>query len=282
MKKKIILISLLFYYQNTASQTDLILDFKKKKKYTSIKLSENKSKDYIIINNDTLFNRDHNLKIDNLEKFCDCFNNKEFNIQYSSAVQFHLPKNKQVVETKQWNSQIIVFVDKSIDKTVKKKFVAFFKQINDIENFKISFTKSKKESNYLIKVSDSTISNFKSDTKEYNELSPYSKVTYNLTTDKNNKFYGGTLLIDKTILKDKDLTLKKLKQMFYMSLGPFANRESMPIESLLNPNYVESEIITDFDLKVLKTHYYKIYPRPFSKLDLIIMKRKSKSICKNE
>lgn len=282
MLKWLIFIFFIFYQIDSHTQSLSDVGFEAKKKYTLQRNNKDaaKSKDYIILKEDTLVNTKDFLKINDIERFCDCFKDESFVYTVSSAIQFELPEGKIIAETKQWNSHIYVFIDNSIPRNIRKEFRSFFTQTNNIDNFNLSFTNTIKKSNYLVKVSDSIISNYKTKKKTYDEENPYSKVTYNLVTDNNNKFYSGILLIDKSVLANESLMLKKLKQMFFMSLGPFSNSKSMPEESLLSPNYLESKKISSFDLKLLKTHYYRIYPRPLNKLDLIKLSRMAKSICK--
>ncbi|WP_439152422.1 hypothetical protein [Winogradskyella sp.] len=220
--------------------------------------------------------------IEDLDKFCDCFGYEDFNIKYLIAVDFRLPKNKRIAQALQWNSDILVYLDKSIPKKTRKRFVNFFKQINGINNFRIAFSKKLKNANYLIRVSDSTIPNKKTKTKEYDEYHPFSKVTYNLLNDNNDKLYAGILEIDKSVLHNDSLTLKKLKQMFFMSLGAFVMITYMPYESLLSPTYESSEKISELDLKLLRTHYYYIYPGVFHRADILKLREQAKLICNND
>lgn len=283
-----ILISLLalFCFQFIVSQTNHELDFKKKKNYVSIKNLRNQEKkhfkDYLILDNDTLVNLETKIKIKNVDKFCKYFNNDKAITTLSSAIQYYLPKNSRVAKSRQWNSEILVYIDKSIPKTTRKAFKSFFSQIDSIENFKISFSKSISKANYLIKVSDTIIPNYKSKKREYDDNYPISKGVYKALIDSNDKIYTCATYIDKSIIKNKKLSLKKLKQLFFFSLGQFTYRKSFPKESLLNLDYKESKKVSEFDINLLKLHYYKIYPRSFDRADLMVFKRKAKSICKNE
>ncbi|WP_412561015.1 hypothetical protein [Winogradskyella sp. MIT101101] len=286
MQKILVLIITTLVYQLSFSQSNLVLDFDEKKDYVSIKSLDkelkDKIRDYIILDKDTLVNLSGKVEIKDVEKFCKYFKKNESIRDLINAIQFELPKNRKLAETKQWNSKIIVFIDKNIPRKLKKNFITFFKQIDSVNNFELSFSKSLDDSNYVIKVSDTLIPNFKTDSKDFDELSPYSKATYNLISDNNNKFYSGTLLIDESVLNNEELSLKKLKQMFFMSLGPFVSRKSLPTESLLHSKYVNSNKLSEFDINLLRSHYFKIYPRPFTRPDLIEFNNKAKSICKNE
>lgn len=284
MKRTLFLFLLFLCYQKVSqSQTDLKLgSFIEKKNFISIKnISRDEKqniKDFIVLDNDTLVNYKDSLKIDNSNKFCKCFTNDSIFNKYISALQFESRQSKQ------WNSEIIVYVDKEIPVTVKKNFIDFFKQIDSysIENINVSFTNNFNDSNYWIKVSDTLILSSKISQYDNDEFSPHSRVSYNLHTDNNKKFYSGILLIDKSLLNNKDLALKKLKQLFFISLGPFYYSKNMPSESLLNPNYINFNNISEFDIKILETDYYKIYPQPFSQSNLFKMRMKAKTLCKDD
>lgn len=286
MQRIVISLIALFCFQFIVSQTNHELDFKKKKDYVSIKSLSNEEKehikDYIVLDNDTLINLETHIEIKNVEKFCKYFNNDKSITTLSSAIQYYLPKNSRVAKSRQWNSEILVYIDKSIPKKTRTAFKSFFSQIDSVENFKISFSKSINQANYLIKVSDTTIPNYKSKKHDYDENHPISKGIYKALIDSNDKLYTCATYIDKSILKNKELSLRKLKQLFFLSLGQFTYRKSLPKESLLNPDYKESEKVSEFDINLLKLHYYKIYPRAFDRADLMIFKRKAKSICEND
>ena len=103
------------------------------------------------------------------------------------------------VYTQQWKTKIMVYLDKSIPKKIRKDFRRFFEQLNTIEHLQIDFTKNKEKANYLIKdTSEDLLAGMDLYTK--NESYPYSHVTYNLLTDINSKLFGGTLLINSALL----------------------------------------------------------------------------------
>lgn len=287
MSKNIILLFFFFFSFNAIAQTDFDLDLNTKKEFISIKtLNKEKRKnikDYIILDNDTLVNSNRALLFDNNQQFCEYYKSNEYFNNYNAAVSYELlKKSDRIAVSKQWNSEIFVYLDKSIPKKLRKKFTSFFKQIDSINNFKLSFSKSIDQANYVIKVSDSTITNYKTDTREYDETYTYSRIKCNLLRDKDNKIYGAITLVDASLLNNKPLMLKKLKQIFFISTGQFNQVNFAPSESLLSPDYIDSIKIAEFDINFLKTHYFKIYSRPFNKLDAFKLSKKAKSICNNE
>ena len=185
------------------------------------------------------------------------------------------------VITKQWNSKIIVYIDNTIPRYIKKEFINFYKTLNDVNNLKIAFTKNKEKANYLITTTHEDLLK-KMDITDKDESYTYSHITYDLFTDNNSKFYGGKLKINIDAINDKNLILPKLKQLFFISLGQFTGDKSIAQNSLISFSYDNANKLSENDLQLLKLHYLEIHDKPLSCLSYGKFINKLKSNCKDE
>ena len=247
-----------FYAQN-----ELLNELTPRLAYTSDKTIAIDKSEFILINSkDTLYAK---LKPKMNLSFLKESNYSGKNVigRYKTIVfQYTDANSKKVYVVKQWSSPIVVFMDKRLPKKVIKKFEAFFSQIKGITNLNISFTNKLENSNYHIKTTSVEINAYNEDYTFYSEEdrinSPLTGGTYQLQTDKNNKFYSGILTINLQGKSD-DHVLKQLKQLFYMSLGNFTQEYSDENSSVINNYYNNSDTISDFDLAILKIHYAVLY-----------------------
>ena len=280
-----LLLALIFGFE-ALSQTGVDLGLNNKKDFVSIetlnRADRNKIEDYFITDNDTLVNLRNEISKEELKLFCHYYTDDTLISNYKTAV-FHYASNKDKKQKSyQWNCDIDVYVDSAIPKKIKKDFIKFYSSLNHINNLKINFVNDVEESNYIIKLSDTLISNYKMGRHKNPELHPLSKIAYNMLADDNKKFLGGIAKIDLDHLSDKSLLLQKLKQMFFISLGQFIVNETFHETSLLSPNYKNNETISNEDLDLLKIHYIKIYDKPLSAFTINELIEKSKSFCENE
>ena len=157
----LLLINIITCFHFTGAQTNNNFEITPNKKYVSISVATKKNKnlldDYIVTNTDTLVNINSSFNLYDLKNFCECFKSDELIQKYYSGLQYYYPKNKSYGITKQWNSKLVVHLDKSLPRTVRKKFRSFFNQVANIDNLDISFSKDIEKSNYLIKFSDTII-----------------------------------------------------------------------------------------------------------------------------
>ncbi len=188
-------------------------------------------------------------------------NKKIFNKYIYSVFSYSTKDSKKVYYLKQWNTPIIIFLDKKIPEKIISNFKNFIKQLKGIDNLSIKFTKNIEESNYLVKITKEELYSYGKKHKFKNaekQTHPLSNLTYNLLTDKNNKFYACTLLINDKELVENSFLEKKLKQIFYLSLGNFVVRHNDKT-SLLGIDYINKNNISNTDLDFLRIHYGIIY-----------------------
>ena len=160
-------------------------------------------------------------------------------------IVFISKKNYKTANILQWNSHIKIYIDKSIPKKPRKNIKKFYtsESFKEIKNLKISFVNKKSKSNYWIKDISS----------DSNSIS-----SFNLIKDKNFKVYGCILKIKCDDFDNKELS-KILKQNIFRSLGSFSYISPKRNSSLLSINYTDTDILSDFDLNLLKLHYNVIY-----------------------
>ncbi|MGY0392579.1 hypothetical protein ACW5R3_08505 [Bizionia sp. KMM 8389] len=185
---------------------------------------------------------------------------------YRRIVFCYLTPNPPVVyQLKQWNAPIVIYIDKAFSKATRNAFTDFISNLEaaNISNLNFSFTNKVEKANFYIKASRTPINGygddfkFKSETERKNNLLTGS--TYNLITDNNNKFYGGILELYLEGFKSDAVINKRLKQLFFKSLGNFVADNYKDTNSLLHKNYVDTDVISDFDINILKIHYLIIY-----------------------
>lgn len=220
-------------------------------------------KDFRIINDSTIISKPN--KTPNLKPFCEYLDNKNLLNRYKSRVFRYSNKNsKKVFYVKQWNTQIIVYLDEKIPKEQKKELTNFFIKFNNINNLVVTCTNDIEKANYYIKVIDKSKHGYNEDytfdNEEERRTFPLTNTTYNLLNDKSLKFYCGVLSINSEEFKnDLTLAIKKIKQVFFMSLGDFSLSYFGNKDSLLSDEYVNSDTLSKEDIDILKIHYSVLY-----------------------
>ncbi|MGJ8550403.1 hypothetical protein [Winogradskyella wichelsiae] len=253
-------------------------------KFVSIKtLNENQKLriiETVIITNDTLVKLKDKISEEDLKYMCACFKNDTITKIYRNMAFTRKVEGYSNSETSQWTSNIIVYFDSKFSKKIKKEFKAFFKPVEKINNLNIFYTNRPNKANYHIKVSDTIIKNHKNDEDILDETQPFSRITYNLISDNNHKYYAGKIFIDVKNISDKTLIIKKLKQLFFNSLGHFQlSYFSISANSLTKENYTNSLRISETDIALLKLHYFKIHHNSFSLKDFLKLENELKNTC---
>ncbi len=233
--------------------------------------------DIVILDNDTLYDNSYRtFDLDFLKK--KSYEYPRMLRYYERIVFCYTTSNPPIkYQLYQWNSPIVIFLDPKLPKDVINKFKVFFssERLKSIINLNISFSKKLKNANYYIKTIDEDINgydeNYEFESVEERENSILTGITYNLVTDGNNKFHGCLLQINPEKMNTKTDLLKKLKQVFFKSLGNFIADNYKDKNSLLHKKYDNSDKISQFDLDILKIHYsviydQKIYGSTFKKL----------------
>lgn len=216
-----------------------------------------KNGEYIVLTKDTLYTK---MRLEpNLDFVKSTKERRRIVYRYESQI-FRFEDSTSIL--KQWNSDIVVYLDKQIPKEVSENLMTFYEQINEINNLNILFTSKLKDANYYIKVTSEKVNvygeDYKFDSEEERLKDIYTGATYRIITDNNYKNYAGILKINISN-SDNEFLLKQLKQMFFISLGQFYKYYGYEETSLLSDKYNNSNTISDNDLELLRMHYAIIY-----------------------
>lgn len=213
--------------------------------------------EYIVLTKDTLYPK---MRLEpNLDFVKSTKERRRIVSRYESQI-FRFEDSTSIL--KQWNSDIVVYLDKQIPKGVSENLMTFYEQINEINNLNILFTSKLKDANYYIKVTSEKVNvygeDYKFNSEEERLKDIYTCATYRIITDNNYKNYAGVLKINISN-SDNEFLLKQLKQMFFISLGQFYKYYGYEETSLLSDKYNNSNTISDNDLELLRMHYAIIY-----------------------
>lgn len=223
------------------------------------------SEHFIVLENDTLYANSHD-GINLMYLIPDRYDDPLMLRYYQRMVFCYLKDNPPIVyNLMQWNEPIVIYMDKEFPKAVHESFKTFISnlRVDEITHLNISFTNRLKHSNYHIKSTKEPINgydkDYKFDSEEERTNDLLTGSTYNLITDASNKFYGGILQIHTESFETNAYITKRLKQLFYKSLGNFVADNYIDTNSLSHNNYDNSETISEFDITILKIHYSLIY-----------------------
>ena len=248
----LLLISLTFIKVSAQSNLDI------NRKYVSIKTikkSENINlKNAIYLANDTLV-VEKSIPMGVFEVDLGDFDS-EFIEHYKAAVFGNAKtrrKNYNLSFIKMWSSDIKVYLDKSVDKKLKKELIPFFNDISEHSNsLKISVVSKLEDSNYLIYCKNSPSDLDQPIIKQDNPI------TYNLLCV-NNKYYKGVLRLNTMSIYSFNEQVNNLKVYFFKSLGQFWLINNVPCESMLADCHSTDKKLTDLDYKILNFHYKNNY-----------------------
>lgn len=160
---------------------------------------------------------------------------------------FTVDENKNYTKARHWSVPIKIFIDKSIAKDIREEFAQFIIFLPKIERLSVSLVSSLKDANYFVTTSDKTIDPFDQDF--------YKGITYSLINDFSGKFYCARLFCNPVQMKDNKVTLIRLKQFFFASLGNFCIRMHLNGDSLLGEDYINARTISRYDYAMLRYHY---------------------------
>ena len=258
MKKFIFLITL-FLVNIIYSQIQYDSIIKPRLNFSLNKSKVTDSIEKVILDNDTLYNNTTHSK-KNLDFLLESSYADKGILYVYNFCAFN--SSKKVSELKQWSVPIVVYFDKNIPKKIVSDFHHFYSQVKGVKNLEIGFTSDINKANYYIKSTSKIINGYSDEYKfksnEEKENSILTGATYNINTDKNNKFYAGTLSINHNKIRTPSFN-KQLKQLFFLSLFNSFLNNYVDKSSLLSKQYEDSTILSKYDLSLLKIHYSIIY-----------------------
>ena len=229
------------------------------KKYYSVSKNNSNIDDYIVLKKDTLF-------ANNKKSFLIDFENKQDYLYYKSIV-FPYSKKGPLM---QWKSEIKIYMNENIDKYIRKNFKNFIKSFPAIKNLKISLVKDIEDANYYITTTSQLKSIYTDQKLTDKELK--NKLYYNFyytIERKGSSFKSCIFEFDPNKIFDRKVFLRKMKKVFFNTLGQFMTRTFYRDEtSLLSRRDSITDYITSFDKKILNYHYqnicnYKVYRKDF-------------------
>jgi hypothetical protein len=232
------------------------------KKYFVKKSDNQEMSDYIVLKNDTLFNK-------NSKGAEPIFFESEQDANDYYNIVFNPSKTKYLT---QWKSEVKIFLSKELSNDLKKGFIDYIGTFPELKNLKISLVKKKEDANYFIKGT----SNFKSahDESKYTveqlKKNIYYNLNYQIQSD-GNGIKSCVLTFDPNRIFDEPTFLRRLKVVFFVTLGQFRHRRWIKGNSLTKIGNDSIQGLSDFDKRLLGYHYQHLYS------ELIDSKRFAKS-----
>ncbi|WP_035677797.1 hypothetical protein [Flavobacterium limnosediminis] len=184
---------------------------------------------------------------------------KEFIYDYYCQA-FTKLDNGDYSKLKHWSVPIKIYLDKSIDKTIREDFTQFVKFLPKIERLSVSIVSNKNDANYYVGPVTKHIAAYDDDF--------YTGITFSLLTDSSDKFYGGKLIFNPKQLKNDTDIKTKLRQYFFASLGSFGFWDEFEENSLLSKDYVNTRTISKYDYTFLYRHYTLYNKNPIGNPEL--------------
>lgn len=224
---------------------------------------EGKDVDKIVIDEDTIYGKQENKNIDLLYLKASNYESKLILLKYEL-----IATNGKKGYISQWSVPINVYMDPKLPDNVKNKFKKFYsdKSVKNIPNFRLNFTMKKEDANYYISLSEKEVIGY-SNNREFSSEEERKKhyltgLTYKLNADNNKKYYSAYMPINLETANYNNLLLKKLKKLFFQSLGAFRPHRLDDKSSLLHVEYEDQKTISLFDIEILKIHYGHLYEQP--------------------
>lgn len=201
--------------------------------------------------------------------------------KYSTAIFYYSRKSSSTVyRLMQWKKPIVIYFDRSIPKSIVKKIRTFLKQLENIDNLTIGFTKDLSKSNYWVQLTNKEISvdpsiyGIKEEKERQNFV--FKNCNYSIITDNNSGIIGCKLNLNESELLNEDLCFTKLKQAVFLSLGRFFMHNKVDSrQSFLSPIYDDQNVISEMDLEILRMHYSYIFDQRIDSTDFYNLLRES-------
>lgn len=149
---------------------------------------------------------------------------------------------------KYWKEDIAIFFSNSVDKKVKKEFMAFAeKTLKNVDSLSIKEVKHVEDSNYIVYYNDGF---------EYeSRISNYKKSDYYMHWNNKNQIYRLSLRLIKEDFFTPKLRLRELKKYFIKSLGHFEFNQSIDNKHFFSGSHDNDYQLSDFDTEIIKYHY---------------------------
>jgi len=181
-----------------------------------------------------------------------------------SAFYFTASNSSYNYRSRQWMVPVKIYFDKDIPRNIKKEVEKFYKNIEDVPNFSISFTNDIDKANYQIKLTNAIMID---EAERYGITDEFKArrlffngCNYTVISDGSKNIMGCTLKINKKELEDPSILLSKIKQGLFLSFGRFFMINGIQLnESFLSATYENQDTLSLVDLEILKMHYSQIF-----------------------
>ncbi|WCO03336.1 hypothetical protein [Psychroserpens ponticola] len=270
--KQIVILFVLCFTFNCHSQIDVSSVLPIRVLYTK-DINDADKMNYVVTSKDTFYAKSKVIKNLNHLK-SGAYDVNTMNSYLNSVFPFKSKSCIEISHLNQWTSSIVIYFDKDIPKETIKDIKAFYKDISSIKNFNIIFTKDINEANYRIKLTSEILKKksvcFSFDNIKNEEKFIFNNCKYSLIPDSNNNVISCILEVNDKLLKDKELLLSNIKQALFLSFCHFYPDHFLENDnSFLSTRYKNNDVISDFDLNLLKIHYAEIYNCKVEKQTLI-------------
>lgn len=149
---------------------------------------------------------------------------------------------------KYWKDDIAIFFSKSVDKKVKKQFMAYAENtLQHIDSLSIKEVKKVEDSNYVIY--------YNGDYEYESRLSKYTKSDYYMHWNNKNQINRLSIRLIKEDFFNPKLRLRELKMYFIKSLGHFKLNRNIDNNHFFSGSYDNEYQLSNFDIEILKYHY---------------------------
>ncbi|WP_298899201.1 hypothetical protein [uncultured Psychroserpens sp.] len=195
------------------------------------------------------------------------FDIKTLNRYRVSVFYYTNSKTNHTYYAKQWNVPILIYIDKSFPKQLKKSLKQFLSVFDSVDNLNISITSNINKANYYVKPTKKLFTNnsYKFENEIDKKKFAFNNGDYTILSSGDEKIKGCILELNTHLEVDIKILENNLKQLFFLSLGRFfVIHRDKDISSYLCPTYQFQDHISPSDLNILKMHYNYIYEFPVS------------------
>ncbi|WP_412561016.1 hypothetical protein [Winogradskyella sp. MIT101101] len=149
---------------------------------------------------------------------------------------------------KYWKDDIRIYFSENMSKSVIRDVMEFAQKIDEeVDSLKISKVKKIEDSNYVIY--------YDTDYEYLNEIKNKKKSDYWISWNGKNQIERGYLRIVKSRMFSEKLTIQKIRELFFGTLGWFYLQDDLDCDNYVANCYSDSKHLTAIDLEILRYHY---------------------------
>ena len=149
---------------------------------------------------------------------------------------------------KYWKDDIRIYFSENMSKSVIRDVMEFAQKIDEeVDSLKIIKVKKIEDSNYVIY--------YDTDYEYLNEIKNKKKSDYWISWNGKNQIERGYLRIVKSRMFSEKLTIQKIRELFFGTLGWFYLQDDLDCDNYVANCYSDSKHLTAIDLEILRYHY---------------------------